>query len=444
MPDLRPFRGIRYQAQAGDPALLMAPPYDVIGPEEHLALCRRSPHNIVHLDLGSRASAAQPPPPNWYDQAARDLAAWRRQGILAADPEPALYLYSQEFDDPERLSGSFALPGQPRRRTLLFGALRLEPYDTGRILPHENTMPGPKADRLRLMQTTHANLSPILAFFPDPDAQVYRLLETFHAAKPTVAFRDAFGIAHELRCVWDTPDRRRLLEALAPLPLYIADGHHRYETSLVYQHLQRSGDPGRPDERPYDFVLAACMSSADPGLVIRPTHRLLHWQGPPEVEEIVERARPPYGGFDVERLPASDVEQVLAALGSRRERPSFVLCCGSPKLFHCLSLRDDVAMEDAPSPPASPLRRLPAAVFGHAFVGKLLAGSHATLSYEPDARAAIRSVDSGAARLAGLLPGVLTSELMAVVNCGERMPPKSTYFWPKPLSGMLLRSLREF
>jgi uncharacterized protein (DUF1015 family) len=428
MPDLRPFPGLRYAPLAGEPAALVAPPYDVIDPPQHAELCRRSDYNIVHLTLGCRESPHADMPDDWYGQAAEQLRAWQDEGVFVADAAPTLYIYTQAFDH----------EGSRRRRKLLVGALKLEPYDKGIVLPHEKTMAGPKADRLRLMQTTHANLSPILGFLPDHDGRVNALLDALDQPEPAVAFTDHAGIAHELRCVTDEQAHKELRHTLAPLPFYIADGHHRYETALAYQHLQAASRPG-DGERPWDFLLTACMSSADPGMVIRPTHRVVAWEGEPSGQEALAAAGE---WFDIEPLDDEGLDAALAATCLEPSHCGFVTYVGDAQPFARLVLRDGQAMDASPHPPGSPVRSLPAAVFAHGFVRRVV-GETATIRYTADPLGAVASVGEGSARLAGLLPAVRPETLMAVVDAGGRMPPKSTYFWPKPLTGLVMRSLEE-
>jgi len=432
VPDLRPFRGLRFSPKAGNLADLVAPPYDVIGAEQYQALCRRSPHNVVRLILDKGYSPDVLPPCEWYDQAAALLAGWRSEGLIAPDSDPAFYLYSQVF--PHR--------GRRVRRKLLVGALRLEAYGAGRIFPHENTTPGPKISRLRLMQACKANLSPILAFFPDPGGAINGVLDDLASERPMAAFSDDEGIEHELWRITDAARQSELSAALGPLPLYIADGHHRYETAVVYRDTERAKlGASAATELPLDFMLTACMSGADPGLVIRPTHRVVTWQGDFWASDFLDEAEE---WFSARRLGARTLQDALAVLDARRDEPLFIIYGGKAAGYIVLQLRSEEALRDAPYPLGSPLRRLPAAVFSQAFLAKLPGLRGATVTYTADPEAAIRQAEANERSLACLLPSVSPGELMGVVDAGERMPPKSTYFWPKPMTGIVLRSLASF
>jgi uncharacterized protein (DUF1015 family) len=255
---------------------------------------------------------------------------------------------------------------------------------------------------------------------------------------PEVVFSDGAGIQHELRLVRDPEIQRGLHEGMTPVPLYIADGHHRYETALAYQEEVRASraDPGSADA-PTDFILAACMSAADPGLVIRPTHRLIVWPGDPSFERVVQSAR---HWFHVEPVTGDSIEQAL----TDNHTPLFVLYGGDAHGPVCLTLQDATALDDSPYAPGSAGRALPAAVLAYGLLNRFLPAEETQVTYCPDLAATLAAVDDGRARMAGLLPSVATAQVMAIVNGGDRMPPKSTYFWPKPVTGMVLRSLETF
>lgn len=433
MPELRPFRALRYTARAGRLADLVAPPYDVIDDAQYVDLCSRSPHNVVRLILDKGYSPDVLPPAEWYQEAARLLAAWRTEGLLALDPDPAYYLYTQ----------TFSYQGRRLRRRLLLGALRLEPYDTGRVLPHEVTTPGPKISRLNLMRACRANLSPILAFFPDPDGRIVEAIDRLLIASPPLAaFTDDAGIEHELHRVADPSHQATLAAAIQPLPLYIADGHHRYETALVYRDTERAKlPPEAPRDLPLDFMLAACMSGADPGLVIRPTHRVVTWRESFRAADLLQEAE---AWFTIQRLGTIGLDEALRVLEERRSQRPFIVYAGPQAGYSLLQLRNEDALRDAPFPTGSPLRHLPAAILTHGLIARSQVLRGANVSYTPDPEVAVRQAEQRERTVACLLPGVTPAEVMAVVNAGERMPAKSTYFWPKPLTGMVLRSLEAW
>ncbi len=432
MPTIRPFRALRYAPAAGELARLVAPPYDVVDDETFCQLCARSPHNVVRLTLDRGYSRDLLPRDEWYDQVAGLLEEWVATGLLQRDEQPAFYLYTQRFTH----------EGKRLDHKLLLCALRLEHYETGRVRPHENTTPGPKAGRLKLLRACRTNLSPVLGLVPDEAGVLNRRLEALQEAlAPACRFTDEEGVSHELRLVVEPAEQESLAATLAPLPFYIADGHHRYETALAFAEIERHRLGNPPEELPSDYVFAACMSGGDPGMVILPTHRVVHWDGGPDAAALWAAAQE---HFDLVALNADDAEEAASVLAGEGGSPAFVLYGGRQLGFAQARLRDEGAMDDAPWRPGSALRRLPAAVFDHAFVGKMLAGLDRRVEYTPDGRRAVNLVDSSPKALGCLLRGVRPAELISVVNSGERMPPKSTYFWPKPKTGMALRPLDGF
>jgi len=432
MATTRPFRGLRYSPVAGDLATLVAPPYDVIDDDLFDQLRGRSPYNIVRLTLDRGYSRDLLPPDEWYDRAAALLHRWLEDGILRRDEQPAYYLYTQRFTH----------EGRRLYHKLLLCALRLEHYESGLVRPHENTTPGPKAGRLKLLRACRTNLSPVLGFVPDEARSFERRLESLQEGlEAACSFADDEGVVHELRLVVDPEEQRALAEELAPLPFYIADGHHRYETALAFAEIERHRLGNPPEELPSDYVFVACMSGRDPGMVILPTHRVVRWDGGPDAAAVWTAAR---RHFDLVPLDAARPEEAASALAAE-ECPSAFVLYGGRRLGYALArLRDQSVMNDAPWRPGSTLRSLPAAVFDHAFVGKVLGEVGGRVDYTPEAWRAVGRVDASGKALGCLLRGVRPSELISVVNSGERMPPKSTYFWPKPKTGLVLRSVEEF
>ncbi|MEX0786713.1 MAG: DUF1015 domain-containing protein, partial [Dehalococcoidia bacterium] len=263
MPDFRPFRALRYRA--GDAGECIAPPYDVIDAEQQAALHERSPHNVIRLELGEQRDDDSPED-NRYTRAASTLRAWRASGALAQDEQPSFYVHTHEF----------AHEGKRYRRTALFGLLRLEPWESGAVRPHEETMRGPKEDRLQLLRALRTNVSPIFALYRDGSATppvMERATPLFDAETPE-------GDRHALSALSAPEDIQSIADALRDQPAYILDGHHRFETALAYRDECRAKAASWTGEEPENFALVALAAADDPGLLLLPIHRLVR---PPAV-----------------------------------------------------------------------------------------------------------------------------------------------------------------
>jgi uncharacterized protein (DUF1015 family) len=408
-PLVTPFRGERYAAARQ--SALWAPPYDVIGRDERIAYAARDPHNIVHLILPEAPGGE-----DRYALAAARLAEWRASGVIAPDNAEAVYVLAQ----------TYALPsGERRTRVGMFAAVAAEPFSTRRVRPHEKTHAEPKADRLALLQATRTNLESIFLLAPDGDRGLTQALARVTAGTPEV--RGELDEV-ELRMWLVTGSAGKELASLAGRgPLYIADGHHRYETAAA--HASRGGD-GR--------VLGLIVPATDPGLTILPTHRIVFGAGRDAKKLVSEWSR----WFEVGRVaPCMDRVERLAELG--RGRTACIVAF--PEGYDVtLVLKRDATLDDVPGLGQSPaVRALDVARIETLVVKLILLTSTATpsLVYTPDARAAFGAVHSGGAAAAVLLNPTRVEEVFAVADAGDVMPPKSTYFIPKVPSGLVLRPL---
>ena len=265
MADLRAFRAFRYDlGRVGALADVVAPPYDVIDPGLQDALYARSPFNVIRLIL-NKEGPSDTDAENRYTRAARCVLDWQQQDILKQDSARALYLYHQEFE----------VEGRKYTRKGFLGRVRLEAFGEGRIYPHEETLPGPKADRLKLFQATAMNLSPVFGLYPDDDGAVQACLEETVRRAPPLEATDHLGVISRLWPVTDQHAVSLAVGLMGPKPVFIADGHHRYETGLRYLALQREAGLVRDDEAAANFILMMLVSISDPGLIILPTHRLI-------------------------------------------------------------------------------------------------------------------------------------------------------------------------
>jgi len=359
MAEVKPFRAVRYSERAGPLQTLVAPPYDVISPDQREELATRNPYNVVHLTLPSDEAEAGA---LWRE--------WRGESILRDEDEPGFWWLSQEYVGPD---------GVARMREGLVAALRIEPYEKRVVLPHERTHRGPKEGRLRLLREVKAQLEPLFFLHEGPSP----------ASRPS----QEPDLEVEGARLWHlSPDG--VAEALAECQLLIADGHHRYETALAYH-----AEAGTPESA---FVLAVLVSLDDPGLMIFPTHRVFDHE--------------PAGTLPAEeRLP--DAEAALRALeqAPADRAAAVVYRSGGAELAVDGKGELDVRLVD----------RL----------------GHEGISYTPDWQEAVRAVDSGEAEVAVLMRPTRIEDVFAVAQRGETMPQKSTYFYPKLVSGLLFLPL---
>jgi uncharacterized protein (DUF1015 family) len=399
------FRGERYRA-TDRLSRLIAPPYDVITPPERARLGALDEHNIVHVMLPEAPPGATGV--DRYAWAAERLAAWRAAGVLARDPEDAVYVMAQG------------------KRLGVVAAVAAEGYEPRRVRPHEKTHAGPKADRLALLRATRTNIESIFLIAPDADGELARALAGA-AQGPPAATAELDGVAIRLWVVSGQP-ATRLLAPVSRLPLYIADGHHRYETASAYARENPAADR----------VLAFVASARDPGLTILPTHRVIFGAGR-EPAALLERWR---AWFDLGDVPAGvDPLAHLAELGRDRTACLVAWAGGSVTV---LTLRRDAPLDNVPGLGASAaVRDLDAARVESLVVKTILSAGTATpiLRYTADSAEALDAVRRGGATAAVLLNPTRIEQVFAVADAGDVMPPKSTYFFPKVPSGLVLRPL---
>ncbi len=438
MPDVRPFRALRFDpSTVGDLGLVTAPPYDVIDPELRARLVARHPANVVQLDLPAEEPGDGAD--DRYRRAARTLAAWRSNSTLRKDPHPSVYVYEQTY----RVPGT----DTERRQRGFFARLRLEAFGEGGVLPHERTLTGPKEDRYKLLRATGVNTSPVVVLYDDPSGAGAARLDALAATTPAVDVTDDDGVRHRL---WPLPAdgdgaeselARALIAAAEAGPVSIADGHHRYETALRYRDERRMTRSCEEDP-PFDYLLTLFLDATSQPLTVLPTHRIV-------------RSLPIDGGgaalvarasdlFEVEPVPSS------TALVEAFERAA--LAAGGEGRFG-LWTRDGGAFlrarreAFAPSLPTGgeALRGLDVTLLGVAL--ERLAGLDAAavaggaIGYEKSAAAAVAAVDRGDGDAAWLLEGTPVAAIAAVARDGDVMPQKSTYFYPKALTGLVINPL---
>jgi uncharacterized protein (DUF1015 family) len=429
MVDFRPLRGIRYQAGvAGTMNQLVCPPYDVISKEHEQALLARSPNNMVRLEL---SEASGNPDPERYEGTARTYDNWLASGVLHQDLQPGYYLLRQRFP---------VGPGMQERYSLI-GALRLEELGKG-VRPHEHTGAEAKADRLALMESCAANFSPIMALYQDEDHIVQAVLNRSMVDAPVAKFDGDDGQQYAL---WRITDERAVATVhatLASQPVYIADGHHRYETALTY--LERRQQETQGVEPAAEFVMMSLIAFDDPGLLVLPYHRVVRDLPPHLFTEIRDRIAQLFVtqpvSVDVRNAHALEVlvaqeganQPAMVLVGPSGEEP-YLLTIGNPQLVQRYT----------PQGPAAAISEVEAWLLEEVLLRPILGddlGGH--LSHVHQAQEALDLVRSDQAQLAFLLKGLPTDLFRRLVDTGVRLPRKSTYFHPKLPSGMVINSLQ--
>ncbi len=432
MPDIRPLRGIRYDmAQVGALSDVVAPPYDVIDAALQDRLYDASPYNIIRLEL-NRPEPRDSPGSDRYSRAARFLKDWLRSGVLREDPQPAYYLYEQTFE----------VEGRTFTRKGFLARVRLEPFGEGNIYPHEHTLSGPKADRLALFNATRYNLSPVFGLYPDPEGEVVKAAEAGVRDRTPLEATDHLGVINRLWEVHDPTTQTALQGMMGPRPVFIADGHHRYETGVKFrEELEAAGELAGPDD-PANFCLMMLVGMSDPGLIIQPTHRLVNGLVGLTSEQLAARLAPefvitPAGEGEAGCRDAWDTIEI----GGGQETLGFGTV--EDGRWFTARLRDARRM-DMLTPDRSPEWRSLGVSILHELVLKDLLGKvgSPTCTYVHQIGEVLHSVAREGCDLACLVPPAGMEHVEAIASNLEKMPPKSTYFYPKLLSGLVLNPLR--
>jgi len=412
--EIRPFRGIRYDAGrlSGDLSAVLAPPYDVLEQADKDRLLTKSHRNIVGIDL-PHLPPKSAGPAKVYEDAAKKLADWRRDGTLIQDAEPSLYIYHQKFTH----------EGRRFTRPMFIASVRLRAFDEGVILPHEKTFGGPKEDRLALMKATGCALSPIFGLYSDPGNDIGRLFAS-SIARPAIAAGTVEGVENHLWQVTDVGTINSVSRTLADRRVYIADGHHRYGTALMYRDSVRERNGGRlPNDHPADFVMFVLASMDDPGCLILPYYRTLT-------------------GISLDPLQSAWAEGVREV--PSRDQADLVLHDGKTGREAAVVFTNREALDRLAADECGAWRKLDYAYLHRYLIDELLtkkAGHPPSIHYLKSRELAIQTAkdESGVALLVKATP---LAQLRAVAEAGGLMPQKSTYFHPKLATGMTILALR--
>ncbi len=433
MAEIHAFRGYRYDlARVGNLSDVIAPPYDVIDAELQQKLYDRSPHNVVRLIL-NRETPQDTETDNRYTRAAQCLRDWQQDGILVQDSARSLYVYHQDFE----------VEGRRYTRKGVMARVRLEPLGEGRIYAHEETLSGPKADRLKLFHATGMNLSQIFGLFPDEAGEVQAKLDAAVGRALPIQAVDHLGVVSKLWPVSNQQAISAVAGLLGPKPVFIADGHHRYETALKYLEEKRHAGEVTGLDHPANFVLMMLVSMQDPGLVILPTHRLVSGVGDLRSEQVRSLLSPYF-----------QVDQVGQGSDAARETWEHIEADAGQELLGFGTVADGVwqiARFRAPQEMArlaaehsEAWRGLAVAVLQRIVLDQALpqAGLKPQVQYVHLLREVNDVVAARQCQLAVLVPPATMEHVAQIAGNLEKMPPKSTYFYPKLLSGLVFNSLK--
>ena len=431
LADFRPLRAWRYDWSKFDAREVMAPPYDVISPAAQDSLYQKSLYNCVRLIL-NKIEEADTETNNRYSRARDCFQAWKKDGVLVRDDKPCFYIYRQSFKDPRN--------GRQHVRSAFLGALKLEPFENQIVIPHERTLAKPRADRRRLLEATNTNFSPVFGLFEDPQSELVAMLEDLTAGKPLFDISDEENVTHTLWSVTDEKQMGRIRQSLSRQRIYIADGHHRYQTALEYSREKRAG--ARKDElQPSDFIYMALVSFHDSGLILLPTHRLVTGLKDIDEESLIKALEE---FFDVSKVSQ---DEMGAALEKSPDQPSLI-GLAFQNTAYLLALRD-AEKAKARMLPGKPAvwYQLDVNLFAYLILKSVLgvpeSDWEAHLKFTHSDGEALEAVKQGAVQAAFLLKPPNVRVLSDMGRVQELMPQKSTYFYPKLASGLLFYQHEE-
>lgn len=423
MAVIKPFKAIHYNTNLIDLSQVVAPPYDVIGKKLQDELYKKNPNNIIRLDLNRES--------NPYPAAAAEMQRMLKEKVLVQDSEPAVYPYFQTFRTQD---------GKEVTRRGFVSWIKLEPFEAGVVLPHEHTLSGPKVDRLNLLTATKATFSQIFCLYGDRSKILEKEYDHF---KNTQSYLEADydGVNNKIYRITDAATMKIFQNVMSNLPVYIADGHHRYETALEYRRLMHEKNPKHEGEAAYDHIMMYFTNIFDSGLVVYPTHRIIHSLANFDAEKLLEALRVCF-----ELMPKSSVDELARSLASAGSY-SFGMILPQKK-YYLMKLKAgadvlSIVKENVPAP----VKRLDVTLL-HDFVLRQILGiskeaqeKKLNINYTIDGDEVDEAVQQGKGQVGFLLNSTKVEQVQEVADARAVMPQKSTYFYPKLLSGMLISGL---
>ncbi len=424
MADVKAFRALRFTEKAGDISKNVCPPYDIISEEERLTYISESENNIIRLE--------KPVGEDAYNKAKQMYLDWREKGIIDTDAKEGYYVYEEEF---EALGNQYKIKG-------VFARVRIEEFEKGVVLPHEETLSKAKQDRFDLMCATHCNFSPIYCMYTDEKREITSLIDGMSEGKPEIEFAAKDGVIQRL---WKSEDEQinsKVESLFKDKQLFIADGHHRYETALRFRNKLKDDGVIVDENHPANFIMMFLIDMENDGLVVFPTHRMVTDLDSFNTQKALEGMKE---YFDVEQVKESEIDEKLAKLVNKKAN---VLV--SPEGEFYLSVMKDSAKEKLSkmNPEKSEAYKGLDVTVLHSLVLENILGidkenmtKQINLKYTRDKDEAINSVKTGKANCAFIINPTKVAEIKDVALAGEKMPQKSTYFYPKIITGLVMNLL---
>lgn len=419
MAEVIPFKGVLYNPRKVDASLVMSPPYDIVTPEIKDELYSRSPFNVIRVDFG-KDSADDTDNQNRYTRASEYLNDWLKEDVLMIDRDRLFYCYEI----------SYSINGTGKKTRGFLGAVKLEEMGTGKIHPHEMTYSKPKSDRLNILRFCNANISPIFSLYSSTEKYASAILDKTVRESPIIEVMDSDGFSHRLWRISDKAEIEQIAKEMEEKDIFIADGHHRYETALVFQEEMKNKGMNKTGNEPFNYVLMFLSNMEDDGLTLLPTHRIVEIDSDVHIKDEIGKY------FDVQKVTSGKIsvaeakEKMFNLMRSKTH--SFGMYLTNADAYYILSFNDGDIDLDLPEC----FKKLDVTILHKIIFERLLKIDH--FEYEMDPEEAVKRAKKGSFEAVFFLNPTHINDVKEVALAGHRMPPKSTYFYPKLLTGMVI------
>ncbi|HDH33872.1 MAG TPA: DUF1015 domain-containing protein [Nitrospirae bacterium] len=421
MAEIIPFKGILYNPAKVDASKIMAPPYDIVAQDLKEELYQKSPHNVIRIDFGKDKDGDNDNE-NRYTRASKFLTQWHEEGILTQDPAPSFYCYEMSYE----------INGETLKTRGFLGAVKIEELGKGRIHPHEMTYSKPKSDRLNILRICNANTSPIWSLYSSTKKMASSILEDIAKEKPFIEADIGDNVAHRLWKISDSSLMEKIKEEMSDKDVFIADGHHRYETALAFQQEMKEKGLNKTGEEPFNYVLMFLSNMDDEGLSLLPTHRIVEIDSDIHPKDILGEH------FEVQKISSegNSGEETRREMFNmmQAKKHSFGMYLTNADTYYLLLFKGSIEDLDLPDC----LKKLDVTVLHQFIFEKLLNIGHYEYEMAPDV--AVERANKGSFEAVFFLNKTDIMDVKDVALAGHRMPPKSTYFYPKLLTGMVIYS----